>query len=108
MQETIHSTQKPVERMRRPLPNNSNVGQAIYEAFLRIGHDHDRVRKGRQDLSCHRTESGVRGYFAVARWQNFTGREGCPRKATDERSMSSLWNAVRSLHEWLAAASRSR
>jgi len=35
--ETIHATQKPVECMRRPMLNNSSLGQAIYEPFLGSG-----------------------------------------------------------------------
>jgi DNA modification methylase len=35
--ETIHSTQKPVECMRRPIVNNSNPGQAVYEPFSGSG-----------------------------------------------------------------------
>ena len=35
--ETVHSTQKPVECMRRPIVNNSNAGQSIYEPFSGSG-----------------------------------------------------------------------
>jgi DNA modification methylase len=35
--ETEHATQKPVECMRRPMLNNSSLGQAIYEPFLGSG-----------------------------------------------------------------------
>ena len=35
--ETSHSTQKPVECMRRPMQNNSNPGQAVYDPFLGSG-----------------------------------------------------------------------
>ncbi len=35
--ETKHSTQKPVECMRRPILNNSDPGQAVYEPFLGSG-----------------------------------------------------------------------
>ena len=31
--ETGHSTQKPVECMKRPIENNSSPGQAVYEPF---------------------------------------------------------------------------
>lgn len=31
--ETVHGTQKPVECMRRPMLNNSSIGQAVYEPF---------------------------------------------------------------------------
>ena len=33
----IHSTQKPIECMRRPIVNNSQVGDAIYDPFLGSG-----------------------------------------------------------------------
>lgn len=36
-QDTTHSTQKPVECMRRPILNNSNPGQAVYDPFLGSG-----------------------------------------------------------------------
>jgi DNA modification methylase len=32
-----HSIQKPVERMRRPILNNSSPGQAVYEPFCGLG-----------------------------------------------------------------------
>jgi DNA methylase len=35
--ETGHSTQKPVECMKRPIENNSSPGQAIYEPFSGSG-----------------------------------------------------------------------
>src|SRR6201996_2722899 len=35
--ETGHSTQKPVECMRRPMENNSSVGDVVYDPFLGSG-----------------------------------------------------------------------
>lgn len=35
--ETGHSTQKPIECMRRPMENNSSPGQAVYEPFCGSG-----------------------------------------------------------------------
>jgi DNA modification methylase len=35
--ETAHSTQKPVDCMRRPMLNNSSAGDSIYEPFLGSG-----------------------------------------------------------------------
>ena len=35
--ETGHSTQKPVECMKRPIENNSSPGQAVYDPFLGSG-----------------------------------------------------------------------
>ena len=34
---TVHGTQKPVECMRRPMLNNSEAGEAIYEPFCGSG-----------------------------------------------------------------------
>jgi len=34
---TPHSTQKPIECMKRPIENNSNEGQAVYDPFLGSG-----------------------------------------------------------------------
>jgi hypothetical protein len=41
---TVHSTQKPVECMRRPMINNSEAGDAVYEPFSGSGTDHHRCR----------------------------------------------------------------
>jgi DNA modification methylase len=35
--ETVHGTQKPVECMRRPMINNSQIGDVIYDPFLGSG-----------------------------------------------------------------------
>lgn len=35
--ETVHGTQKPVEFMKRPIENNSNLGQVVYEPFSGSG-----------------------------------------------------------------------
>src|SRR4029078_6102443 len=35
--ETVHGTQKPVECMRRPIVNNSNPGQSVYDPSLGSG-----------------------------------------------------------------------
>jgi DNA modification methylase len=72
--ETIHGTQKPVECMRRPIVNNSNPGQCIYEPFLGSGTTLIAAE------SCGRVCLGIElspGYVdvAVRRWQAFTGNE---------------------------------
>ena len=69
--ETGHSTQKPVECMRKPVENNSSEGQAVYEPFC---------GSGTTIIACEQTN---RFCFAVEispsyvdviikRWQNFT------------------------------------
>jgi DNA modification methylase len=72
--ETVHGTQKPVECMRRPMLNNSNVGQAVYEPFM--GSSTTLVAAE----SCGRTCLGLElnpAYVDVAlmRWQQLTGEE---------------------------------
>jgi len=64
-----HSTQKPVECMKRPIENNSSIGQAVYDPFLGSG----TTIIGRM---CHGLEISP-GYcdVIVQRWQNFTGRK---------------------------------
>jgi DNA modification methylase len=70
--ETVHGTQKPVECMRRPMLNNSNVGQAVYEPFMGSGTTLVAAE------SCGRTCLGLElnpAYVdvAVTRWQQLTG-----------------------------------
>jgi len=71
--ETGHSTQKPVECMRRPIENNSSPGQAIYEPFS--GSGTTIIACEEAGRSCHAVELNP-AYVdvAVTRWQNFTGQ----------------------------------
>jgi DNA modification methylase len=84
--ETKHSTQKPVECMRRPIVNNSDPGQALYEPFLGSGttliaaHSTGRV--------CYGVEiDPIFIDVVIRRWQAFTGdsavREGDSRSFHD-------------------------
>ena len=71
--ETGHSTQKPVECMRRPIVNNSSPGQAVYEPFSGSG---TTIIAGEMEgRSIHAIEIDP-GYcdIAVKRWENFTGK----------------------------------
>jgi DNA modification methylase len=71
--ETVHSTQKPVECMRRPILNNSSPGQAVYDPFL---------GSGTTIIAAETTARVAYGIeldpayvdVAVERWQAFTGR----------------------------------
>lgn len=75
-----HGTQKPVECMRRPIVNNSNAGQAVYDPFL---------GSGTTIIACETTGRVCVGLdidpvycdVILTRWQNFTGK-----KATLESS----------------------
>ena len=72
--ETVHSTQKPVECMRRPIVNNSNPGQAVYEPFL--GSGTTLIAAETVGRVCFGMElDPLFVDVAVRRWQAFTGRE---------------------------------
>ena len=72
--ETGHSTQKPVECMRRPIENNSSPGQAVYEPFS--GSGTTIIAAEQTARSCYAIEINP-AYVdvAVIRWQDFTGLE---------------------------------
>jgi DNA modification methylase len=72
--ETGHSTQKPVECMKRPIENNSSAGQAVYEPFSGSG---TTIIAGEMTgRSIHAIELNP-AYVdvAVIRWQEFTGEK---------------------------------
>ncbi|WP_333710355.1 site-specific DNA-methyltransferase [Malikia spinosa] len=74
--ETGHSTQKPVECMRRPIENNSSPGQAVYEPFS--GSGTTIIAAEQTGRCCYAIELNP-AYVdvAVRRWQEFTGGGGC-------------------------------
>lgn len=69
---TNHSTQKPVECMKRPIENNSSPGQAVYEPFS--GSGTTIIAAEMTGRACHAIELNP-AYVDVAikRWQDFTG-----------------------------------
>ena len=72
--ETGHSTQKPVECMKRPIENNSSPGQAVYEPFSGSGTTIIAGEMtGRQVHAIELNPAYVD--VAIERWQNFTGKE---------------------------------
>ena len=69
-----HSTQKPVECMRRPMVNNSEPGDAVYDPFLGSGTSMIAAEtEGRRCFGCELNPVYVD--VIVKRWQEFTGRE---------------------------------
>lgn len=72
--ETGHSTQKPVECMKRPIENNSSAGQAVYEPFSGSG---TTIIAGEMTgRSIHAIElSPAYVDVAIKRWQDFTGEQ---------------------------------
>ena len=70
---TSHSTQKPVECMKRPMENNSSPGQAIYEPFSGSGTTIIAGEMtGRHVYAIELSPAYVD--VAVKRWQNFSGK----------------------------------
>jgi DNA modification methylase len=72
--ETVHGTQKPVECMRRPIINNSNIGQAVYEPFM--GSGTTLIAAETSGRTCFGIELNP-AYVDVAvnRWQQLTGEQ---------------------------------
>jgi len=72
--ETGHSTQKPVECMKRPIENNSSPGQAVYEPFSGSGTTIIAGEMtGRHIYAIELSPAYVD--VAVKRWQDFTGQQ---------------------------------
>ncbi len=70
--ETGHSTQKPVECMRRPIMNNSSPGQAVYEPFA--GSGTTIIAAEMTGRACHAIElNPLYVDITIRRWQAFTG-----------------------------------
>ena len=70
--DTVHGTQKPVECMRRPMINNSSMGQAVYEPFSGSGTTLIAAETcGRICLAVELDPAYVD--VAVQRWQHLTG-----------------------------------
>jgi DNA modification methylase len=71
-QDTSHSTQKPVECMRRPIQNNSKPGDGVYEPFSGSG---TIIAAEIENRRCHAVELSPEYVdVAVLRWQAFTGK----------------------------------
>jgi DNA modification methylase len=71
--ETGHSTQKPVECMKRPIDNNSKPGDMVYDPFLGSG---TTLIAGEMTARSVRAIELLPAYVdvAVRRWEEFTGR----------------------------------
>lgn len=72
--ETGHSTQKPVEAMRRPIENNSKAGDHVYEPFSGSG---TTIIAGQMTgRAVHAIELNPAYVdIAIKRWSDFTGLE---------------------------------
>jgi len=68
-----HSTQKPVEAMRRPMLNNSSAGQAVYDPF--VGAGTSIIAAEMEGRHCYAIElSPAYVDVTIERWQRFTGK----------------------------------
>jgi len=67
-----HGTQKPVECMRRPIENNSDVGDVVYDPFL--GSGTTLIAAQELERVCYAVEINPQYVdLAVRRWEKFTG-----------------------------------
>jgi len=72
--ETGHSTQKPVECMRKPIENNSQPGDGIYEPFS--GSGTTLIAAEQTKRICYAMELSPNYVdMAVLRWQDYTGKQ---------------------------------
>jgi len=77
--ETGHSTQKPVECMRRPILNNSSTGDIVYDPFL--GSGTTLIAAETENRVCYGMELNP-AYVdvIVRRWQDMTGKQATHEK----------------------------
>jgi DNA modification methylase len=72
--ETGHSTQKPIECMKRPIENNSQPGDAVYDPFL--GSGTTLIAAEMTGRRCYGIEiSPAYCDVTIRRWQQCTGRK---------------------------------
>lgn len=71
---TIHGTQKPVECMRRPMINNSEEGDHVYEPFSGSGTSLIAAQITKRKCRAMEIDPPYVD-VAVLRWQQFTGQE---------------------------------
>lgn len=92
--ETGHSTQKPVECMKRPIVNNSSPGQAVYDPFLGSG---TTVIAAEMEARCCYGLEIEPAYVDVTieRWQNFTGEKATLGDKTFEEMTNERYDAAK-------------
>lgn len=84
---TVHGTQKPVECMRRPMVNNSERGDAVYEPFA--GSGTTLIAAESIERRCFAMEIDPRYCdVIIERWQSFAGSKA--QFETDGRSIEDV------------------
>ena len=89
--ETGHSTQKPIECMKRPIENSSSPGQAVYDPFL--GSGTTLIASEMTGRQCIGLE--LEPLFCdviVTRWCNFTGEDAVKVNVKLERWSDTVLN----------------
>jgi len=72
--ETGHSTQKPVECMKRPIENNSKPGDAVYDPF--VGSGTTLIAAEMTGRHCYAMEISPQYCdIVVKRWEDYTGKK---------------------------------
>jgi DNA modification methylase len=85
--DTVHGTQKPVECMRRPMLNNSNKGDCVYEPFMGSGTTLIAAQTvGRICLGLELNPAYID--VAIRRWEEFTGQQALLIEAGEEDKSS--------------------
>jgi len=85
--ETGHSTQKPIECMRRPIQNNSRQGDSVYDPFL--GSGTTMIASEMMGRKCYGMEiSPAYVDVCVRRWETFTKKQAT--LANDGRTWAEL------------------
>jgi DNA modification methylase len=93
---TGHGAQKPVELMRRPILNNSQRGEMIYDPFLSSGTTLIAAESARR--ICFGLEIDPRYTdLIVRRWQQFTGKPAA--READGRSFDEIAEETRAVEE---------
>jgi DNA modification methylase len=71
--ETGHSTQKPIECMAKPISNNSNTGESVYEPFC--GSGTTLIAAEQLGRKCYGIEISPKYCdVIIARWEKLTGK----------------------------------
>ena len=99
-QDTSHSTQKPVECMRRPIQNNSKPGDAVCEPFS--GSGTTIIAAEIENRRCFAVELSPEYVdVAVLRWQAFTGSKhnSALAKPSPKSLNSAAYKQVRVTHD---------
>ncbi|MBF0410989.1 MAG: site-specific DNA-methyltransferase [Candidatus Riflebacteria bacterium] len=89
---TIHSTQKPVECMKRPIENNTSPGQAVFEPFC--GSGTTIIASEQSGRCCFAMELNPQYCdVIIRRWQNFTGKQAILE--SDGKTFEEIENATK-------------